>query len=87
MFKTLSTQFALTVCLGVVHGLVLLPVMLSVVGPAPFSSAEPPAGEGELHKLAIEDEEKKHASNDVMVVRGNESSRSEEEKKDNDDAE
>lgn len=40
VFKTLSTQFALTVGLGVVHGLVLLPVLLSLVGPHPFSSAE-----------------------------------------------
>jgi len=42
VFKTLSTQFALTVCLGVVHGLVLLPVILSLIGPKPFASAEPP---------------------------------------------
>ena len=42
VFKTLSTQFALTVGLGVLHGLVLLPVLLSVLGPKPFASAEPP---------------------------------------------
>jgi hypothetical protein len=40
VFRVLSTQFALTVGLGVLHGLVMLPVMLSVVGPKPFASAE-----------------------------------------------
>jgi predicted RND superfamily exporter protein len=42
VFKTLSTQFALTVGLGIIHGLVLLPVLLSLIGPKPFASAEPP---------------------------------------------
>ena len=45
VFKTLATQFALTVGLGVLHGLVLLPVILSLIGPKPFASAEPPKGE------------------------------------------
>merc|ERR1712127_401016 len=40
VFQTLSIQFALTVVLGVSHGLILLPVMLSLVGPKPFLSAE-----------------------------------------------
>lgn len=40
VFQTLSIQFALTVILGVAHGLILLPVMLSLVGPKAFSSAE-----------------------------------------------
>lgn len=40
VFRVLSTQFALTVGLGVLHGLVALPVMLSVIGPKPFASAE-----------------------------------------------
>jgi len=40
VFRILSTQFALTVGLGVLHGLVGLPVMLSVIGPKPFASAE-----------------------------------------------
>jgi len=40
VFEALSTQFALTVALGVSHGLILLPVMLSLVGPKPFASAE-----------------------------------------------
>jgi len=44
VFKTLATQFALTVGLGVLHGLVLLPVVLSLLGPKPFASAEPPKG-------------------------------------------
>jgi uncharacterized membrane protein YdfJ with MMPL/SSD domain len=41
VFKTLAIQFALTVALGMMHGLVLLPVLLSIFGPKPFSSAEP----------------------------------------------
>merc|ERR1719223_777857 len=40
VFVTLSIQFALTVCLGATHGLVLLPVLLSILGPKPFESAE-----------------------------------------------
>ncbi|KAL7532461.1 hypothetical protein ACHAXR_004644 [Thalassiosira sp. AJA248-18] len=53
VFKTLSTQFALTVGLGVIHGLVLLPVLLSIFGPPAFASAEPPhkaAGSIEMAK-------------------------------------
>ena len=46
VFEILSRQFALTVILGVLHGLVLLPVLLSVFGPRPFSSAEAIEGEG-----------------------------------------
>ena len=42
VFQVLSRQFALTVGLGISHGLVLLPVLLSIVGPAPFSSADTP---------------------------------------------
>jgi len=42
VFKTLATQFAITVCLGVLHGLILLPVLLSLLGPKPFASAESP---------------------------------------------
>merc|ERR1712232_633728 len=40
VFSVLSKQFALTVCLGCLHGLVLLPVLLSLLGPDPFESAE-----------------------------------------------
>ncbi|CAJ1937740.1 unnamed protein product [Cylindrotheca closterium] len=46
VFRVLSTQFALTVGLGVLHGLVALPVMLSVLGPKPFASAEDPDSSG-----------------------------------------
>merc|ERR1712150_83956 len=38
VFVTLSRQFALTVALGIAHGLVLLPVMLSLIGPQPYKS-------------------------------------------------
>lgn len=41
VFEILSKQFGLTVGLGVLHGLVLLPVLLSILGPSPFASAEP----------------------------------------------
>ena len=34
-------QFFSTVLLGVLHGLVLLPVLLSVCGPKPYPSATP----------------------------------------------
>ena len=40
VFRTLATQFALTVVLGVAHGLILLPVLLSMFGPKPYASAE-----------------------------------------------
>lgn len=40
VFRVLFKQFFATVVLGVGHGLILLPVLLSIVGPAPFSSAE-----------------------------------------------
>ena len=40
VFQTLAIQFALTVGLGVLHGLILLPVLLSLFGPKPFASAE-----------------------------------------------
>lgn len=40
VFVVLSSQFALTVALGIVHGLILLPVMLSIFGPKPFASAD-----------------------------------------------
>jgi Niemann-Pick C1 protein len=39
VFVTLSIQFALTVVLGASHGLILLPVLLSLLGPKPFISA------------------------------------------------
>ena len=52
VFKTLAIQFALTVGLGVIHGLILLPVLLSLFGPRPFSSAEPPKTESvEVSKI------------------------------------
>ena len=38
----------MTVGLGVLHGLILLPVLLSIFGPAPFASAEPPRKEIEM---------------------------------------
>ena len=41
VFRTLAIQFALTVGLGILHGLILLPVLLSLFGPKPFASAEP----------------------------------------------
>jgi len=45
VFEVLSRQFALTVTLGIVHGLILLPVLLSLLGPAPYASASPDHGD------------------------------------------
>lgn len=39
VFEILSRQFIVTVVLGVMHGLILLPVLLSLLGPKPFASA------------------------------------------------
>lgn len=50
VFVTLSKQFALTVGLGVIHGLVLLPVLLSLLGPKPFEAAEMPTGPSKVDK-------------------------------------
>ena len=60
VFKTLATQFALTVGLGVLHGLVLLPVMLSIFGPKPYASAEPPHGTGSVEMHASSGEHTIH---------------------------
>mmetsp|Transcript_20012 Transcript_20012/g.29028 ORF Transcript_20012/g.29028 Transcript_20012/m.29028 type:complete len:926 (+) Transcript_20012:122-2899(+) len=61
VFRTLSIQFVLTVVLGSMHGIVLLPVLLSLVGPAPFASAEAPRTEVvddlELSEDKMENEE------------------------------
>jgi Niemann-Pick C1 protein len=51
VFFVLSRQFCLTVVLGLAHGLFLLPVLLSLFGPKPFSSAEQPTDD-EDDKLA-----------------------------------
>jgi Niemann-Pick C1 protein len=45
VFEVLSQQFALTVGLGIIHGLVLLPVLLSIFGPAPFTRVSTEAEE------------------------------------------
>lgn len=55
VFRVLSTQFALTVALGVVHGTVLLPVLLSMFGPRPFSSAEEVKDIVEVNKREVMD--------------------------------
>lgn len=61
VFATLSKQFALTVGFGVIHGLVLLPVLLSLLGPKPFEAAELPLGISKVdkkidnHDLALEE--------------------------------
>lgn len=40
VFQVLFRQFFSTVILGIGHGIILLPVMLSLLAPAPFSRAE-----------------------------------------------
>lgn len=59
VFEILSTQFALTVALGVSHGLILLPVLLSLVGPKAFTAAENCDGEegAPVTKNSLSDEE------------------------------
>jgi predicted RND superfamily exporter protein len=42
VFWVLSRQLCLTVVLGLMHGLILLPIMLSLVGPRPFGAATNP---------------------------------------------
>ena len=49
VFVVLSTQFALTVGLGIVHGLFLLPVMLSVLGPAAYEPVGKEAAEDDIN--------------------------------------
>jgi uncharacterized membrane protein YdfJ with MMPL/SSD domain len=67
VFKTLSTQFALTVGLGVIHGLVLLPVMLSLLGPRAFASAEDlDAPEQDVETTKKLDNSDDNGSEDVM---------------------
>ena len=56
VFEALSTQFALTVALGVSHGLILLPVMLSLVGPKPFASAENLDGSSKNNAVATSED-------------------------------
>jgi hypothetical protein len=55
VFRVLSTQFALTVALGLLHGTVLLPVLLSIFGPKPFESAEEPKESIEVTKREVID--------------------------------
>jgi Niemann-Pick C1 protein len=43
VFRVSSKEFTLIVALGVTDGLILLPFLLSLFGPKPFSSAEKPA--------------------------------------------
>jgi len=57
VFTTLSKQFALTVGLGSIHGLVLLPVLLSLFGPKAFASAEMPVGLSKLDKGVSADDD------------------------------
>ena len=56
VFATLSQQFALTVAFGVSHGLILLPVLLSLLGPKAFSSAEVFEAENGAHDKTENDE-------------------------------
>ena len=58
VFVTLSIQFALTVVLGATHGLILLPVLLSLLGPKPFESAEVPSEESSNDSKSFVEEPK-----------------------------
>jgi len=64
VFATLSIQFALTVGLGVTHGLILLPVLLSLLGPKPFESADDPDDDSKgVHTMKIEKGDSSEDSN------------------------
>jgi len=41
VFRVLFQTFFLTVVLGLAHGMILLPVLLSLVGPAPYNNTPP----------------------------------------------
>merc|ERR1712070_373902 len=41
VFRVLFQTFFLTVVLGLAHGMILLPIMLSLVGPAPYNNRPP----------------------------------------------
>jgi len=56
VFQTLSLQFALTVILGALHGLILLPVLLSLLGPKAFTSAEMPDEDNDENVEDVVDE-------------------------------
>jgi hypothetical protein len=45
VFYVLSRQLSITVLLGLAHGLILLPIMLSLLGPRPFGAATNPVYE------------------------------------------
>lgn len=62
VFKILSKQFAITVALGVLHGLVLLPVLLSLVGPGAFASAEIYEAGKEVSEIKNEKDATGHAA-------------------------
>jgi Niemann-Pick C1 protein len=64
VFFVLSRQFCLTVVLGLAHGLILLPVMLSILGPKPFSSAETPDADKKALPKNGEDDE-----GDIEVIK------------------
>lgn len=63
VFSVLSKQFALTVGLGVLHGLVLLPVLLSLCGPKPFASANANSNSNYSQQQEQKEEPTKHEEN------------------------
>jgi predicted RND superfamily exporter protein len=54
VFSSFFKIFMLVVLFGVWHGLILLPVLLSLVGPAAYASARPAQAQTEPEKIPID---------------------------------
>ena len=53
VFRCMFIQFLLTVIFGVLNGVVLLPVLLCYVGPAPYANAKVHKSRGEIEFKAV----------------------------------
>ena len=78
VFEVLSRQFALTVALGIAHGLILLPVLLSIFGPKPFESAEKPDEDAESEEELEKSAEDQIAATSHLSAKGENNSDDEE---------
>ena len=56
VFSVFFRIFLLVVCLGLFHGLILLPVLLALIGPAPYENAKSLDGELDKKKSLEKDE-------------------------------
>lgn len=77
VFRVLFKQFFATVVIGCGHGLILLPVLLSILGPEPFSRANSP----QEYDTAEAFEVVKHKENEMAtIVSADDNARNDEEK-------